>query len=356
MDHKYKHILVCIVVGSGLVPLVRSWEAQRGNLLRVLAYHRIGDPGAESGLLDPDLLSATPELFEQQMHFLADNYRLISILDLFQAIETQEPLPPQSVLVTFDDGYHDFVSVAWPILEYYHVPTILFLPTGPLLSANDLFWWDRLFQGLFTTRSLRLNLPGTGDLPLGTKNQRLKAFTQLKRRIRSLDYHAAMSLVDTVLQELEVIPQTSNLMLNWSEVRFLNSHGCYLCAHTRQHSCLSRIPINDARQDIRDGKMDQLAEIGTIWPIFAYPYGEPCDLCEDLQPILQEEGFKLAVTTIPGINDWAHIDLLRIKRICPSVRHTMAEFQLSLTEIYNFYTVLSGRRKKVEDRSDNNAY
>ena len=128
------------------------------------------------------------------MRFLVDNYRLISILDLLQVIETHEPLPPQSVLVTFDDGYHDFLSVAWPILEHYHVPTILFLPTGPLLSANDLFWWDRLFQGLFTTRSLRLNLPFIGDLRLGTKNQRLKAFTQLKRHIRSLDYHIAMSL------------------------------------------------------------------------------------------------------------------------------------------------------------------
>jgi len=144
------------------------------------------------------------------------------------------------------------------------------------------------------------------------------------------------------LQELEVIPQTSNLMLNWSDARFLNVHGCYLGAHTRQYSCLSRIPINDARQDIRAGKQDQLAEIGTIWPIFAYPYGEPCDLCGDLHPILQEEGFKLAVTTIPGINDWSHIDLLRIKRICPSARHTMAEFQLSLTGIYNFYTTLQG--------------
>jgi peptidoglycan/xylan/chitin deacetylase (PgdA/CDA1 family) len=206
------------------------------------------------------------------------------------------------------------------------------------------------------TCSLRLNLPATGDLPLGTRHQRLEAFARLKSHIRSLDHYAAMSLVDTVLQELNVIPQTSGLLLSWSEARFLNEDGCYLGTHTRQHSCLSRIPINDARQDIRAGKQDQIAEIGTTWPIFSYPYGESCDLSDYLNPILKEEGVKLAVTTIPGINDWSQIDLLRIKRICPSSYHTMAEFQFSLTKIFNLYTAIRGHSFRFPGKNGHTIY
>lgn len=343
MDNKYKHFASRLAVRSGLVPFVRYLEKRRGNLLRVIAYHRIGDPGSESGLLDPALLSASPELFEQQMRFLVENYRLISILDLLQVIEGQQPLPPQSVLVTFDDGYRDFLDIAWPILERYNVPTILFLATGPISSANNLFWWDRLFQGVTKTRCARLNLPTTGDYPLENKNQRLEAFSQLKLYIRGLDYHSAMLLVDTILQELNFVPQTSGLLLNWSDARFLNDHGCYLAAHTRQHACLSRIPRNDVRQEIRAGQQDLLSEIGTIWPIFAYPYGQSWDLCNDFSLILQEEGFKLAVTTIPGINVLSRTDLLRLKRIVPSAHHTLLDFQLFLTGLYDFYATLQTR-------------
>ncbi len=330
------HIVSRLTIQSGLVSFVRYMEARRENLLRVLAYHRIGNPETEDGLLDPDLVSATPEMFEQQMRFLAANYRPLSVPDLLHAIDTRKSLPPQSVLVTFDDGYRDFLDIAWPILECYHIPAVLFVATGFLSSGDHLFWWDRLFQGIFRTRHTKLDLGSVGLFPLETKYQRRHALALLKEQIHRLDYETALSLVDTILQQLEVTPQTSGLVLNWSDARFLHDRGCYLAAHTRAHPVLSRIPISRARQEIRGAQQDIYNEIGTVWPLFAYPHGLTPDVSDDLFPILRDEGVRLAMTLVPGINVLPRTNLFRLKRIPLSPRRTMPAFPLYLTGVFHF--------------------
>jgi peptidoglycan/xylan/chitin deacetylase (PgdA/CDA1 family) len=337
VDNKYIRFGTHVISQSGLLPFVEYLETLRGNLLRILVYHRIGDPGGDIGLLDPSLLSATPEQFEQQMSFLLEHYRVLSIRDLLQAIEAKESLPPKSVMVTFDDGYRNFLETAWPTLERLQVPTLLFLATSSLSSADQLFWWDRLYQGIYRTTYTRLNLPPAGDFPLQTKDQRRDAFNELKRQISCIDFHLAMQLVDRIMETLEVVPETAGIMMNWSDARSLNEYGCYLAAHTRTHPILSRISIDDARQEILGGQQDIRREIGTAWPVFAYPSGHSQDCSDDLLPILNEEGFKVAMTSIPGINVLPRSDLLQLKRTGLSPRLNPLEFRLILTGIYQIY-------------------
>ena len=325
------------VLRSGLLSFLEHQEARYENLLRVLTYHRIGDPQSENGLLDPSLLNATPEMFEQQIRFLVENYRLLSILDLLLAIETRKALPPRSVMITFDDGYRNFLDTAWPILEQYHVPTLLFLATNFISSTDQLFWWDKLYQGISKASYTRLNLLEIGDYPLENGEQRWETFVELKRQISGMDCHFANPLVDTILEELDVIPETTGLLLNWTDARFLNERGCYLASHTRNHLILSKIPCTDASQEIRGGYQDICREIGTAWPVFAYPSGQSQDIDNILLPILKEEGFMIAMTSIPGMNIMSRDNLLRLKRIDLSPRLTMPEFRLLLTGVFHFY-------------------
>ncbi len=337
MDNPVIHAVCRAAVDSGLVSFVRNAERRRGGLLSVLCYHRIGDPEAESGLLDPSLLAGSPEMFKQQMEFLAENYRPISIVELLHAIESRESLPPGAVMVTFDDGYRDFMDIAWPILDHYQIPTLLNLPTAFMSSPDQLFWWDRLFQGIFKTRCQSLSLPSIGNYPLESDDQRWTAFNQLKDGIRCMNPNVGMPMVDVILQELQVTPQTKGLLLNWADARFLSKQGCYLAAHTRHHCALSRISIEEARQEIRAGQEDMLWEIGTTLPVFAYPYGRPEELCDGLPQILREEGFEVAMTTVLGNNVFPGVDPMQLKRIVYSRYHTFAEFQLSLTGMYDLY-------------------
>jgi peptidoglycan/xylan/chitin deacetylase (PgdA/CDA1 family) len=340
MDNKFLSFGAHALVKVRLISLMEKLEARRANLLRILIYHRIGNPEPQDYRLDPTLLSATPQMFEQQMRFVREHYHLLSVVDLLQAIETHEPLPPGSLLVTFDDGYHDFVDTAWPILERYQIPTLMFLATGYLSPPSELYWWDLLYQGICQTRRSRLSLPGGKDFPLEDHAQRWQAFLELKRLLITENGDRFKILLDGILDSLDFVPQTAGLMMNWSEARLLHKQGCHLAAHTRSHVILSSVPAEQAIQQIRDSQQDIYREIGTTLPVLAYPSGHSPDLNQALLPLLHQDGYQLAMSSIPGINAWPQSELLMLKRIGLSTRVDLSEFRLALTGIYHFYCMV----------------
>ena len=91
------------LMGSEALSNLERLEERRTNMLRILDYHRIGDPTDEDGRFDPSLASASPIVFAQQMRFLAENYNIVSLEDVLCAVASRRPLPPRSVLITFDE-------------------------------------------------------------------------------------------------------------------------------------------------------------------------------------------------------------------------------------------------------------
>jgi len=89
----------------------------------VLMYHSVGNSGWE--------FSVTPEIFEKQTRYLKRNdYNFLTAGDLYDIISSKRKLTGKNVLLTFDDGYRDFMTEAVPILNKYGVPAILFIHTN----------------------------------------------------------------------------------------------------------------------------------------------------------------------------------------------------------------------------------
>src|SRR3954451_8252186 len=110
---------------STLLSLAERNVRWHDDYLVVLVYHRVDQPCAHP-MLDPDLISATPEAFDQQMRYLATNYHVVSMAEVLDAFQSGIALPARSVLITFDDAYSDFATYAWPILKTYRLPVTLF--------------------------------------------------------------------------------------------------------------------------------------------------------------------------------------------------------------------------------------
>lgn len=91
----------------------------------VLIYHRVGGgSGTEVDL--------APELFDQQMAWLAASGRAISLddaLDRLAASPSGSPTDGDPVVVTFDDGTADVAEVALPILARHRVPATVYVAT-----------------------------------------------------------------------------------------------------------------------------------------------------------------------------------------------------------------------------------
>ena len=96
---------------------VTSLQLRRGSgLLRMLAYHRVRDL-PQSFKHDPELVSASRAQFLEQMGFVKKHFTPISFLDLERIVDGEMECPANPIIVTFDDGFDDNYSVAFPILE-----------------------------------------------------------------------------------------------------------------------------------------------------------------------------------------------------------------------------------------------
>lgn len=92
----------------------------------VLMYHSIDyEKGNE--------LRVPKEKFKEQMQYLKDNgYTTLTFDELYSFLVNNKPIPEKSVVITFDDGYEDNYSNAYPILKEFGFNATIFIITNAI--------------------------------------------------------------------------------------------------------------------------------------------------------------------------------------------------------------------------------
>jgi peptidoglycan/xylan/chitin deacetylase (PgdA/CDA1 family) len=110
--------------------------------LPILVYH-IVRPSYASDNAAVRALAVTPENFDAQMQYLKDaGYHVVRFGDLESYFASSTPLPSKSVILSFDDGWGDQYTYAFPILEKYHYPATFFVFTNAIDHKGFLTWDD----------------------------------------------------------------------------------------------------------------------------------------------------------------------------------------------------------------------
>lgn len=294
-------------------------------MLRVLTYHRIVARDDES--TTPGIASATVERFAAHVRFLARDFDPVALDDVIRAVLDRAPLPRRAILVTFDDAYRDFASAAWPILKRHTVPATVFVPTAYVGRTGPVFWWDRLYASLMQAERDTLHLPGE-ILPLGTRGERLAAFRNIRNRIKGLTHAEAMQLVDAACSEAgEPAEQPEASVLSWDDLRALAHDGVALASHTHTHPLLNRVSRQRVREEVATSLQALERELGATPPVLSYPNGAHDDAAVDE---LRRSGIEVAFTQLPGLNDPARVDPLRLCRINVTRRTSLPLLKLRL--------------------------
>jgi len=294
-------------------------------VLRVLTYHRVAN-WTDSSPLSPRLISATPDDFRRQVAYLANNYEVVSMAEVLDALQHRRRLSPRSVLITFDDAYSDFKDTAWPILREHRLSATLFVPTAYPDHPEREFWWDRLWRAIMRT-SQGVVRGRKMEVRIDSLEERRAGLRKLHTHIKSLPHAQAMAFVDRICAYCGEIPTAQGAVLNWEELRALAREGVTLGAHTRTHPILTQMPLPEARMEIRSSQEDLHQQIGKISPIFCYPNGA---YNEAILRVMRDEGFLLSLTTEDGFNTLDSADALRLRRINITPRTTPAIFRLRL--------------------------
>ncbi|MDY1549420.1 poly-beta-1,6-N-acetyl-D-glucosamine N-deacetylase PgaB [Luteibacter sahnii] len=135
--------LLFLLVLTGLsFPALAQPEARPQAPLIVLAYHDVRDDVAARADHDPDATS-TDHLIAHFDWLKANGYHMVSLEQVVQAGHGGAPLPPNAVLLTFDDGLKSFYTRVYPLLRAYHYPALaalvgswIDLPDGKRMPYN----------------------------------------------------------------------------------------------------------------------------------------------------------------------------------------------------------------------------
>lgn len=172
-----------IVTTTDAVVTVEAGFALR---VPVLMYHYIRDNVSPSDSLGVSL-SVSTRNFEAQMAYLAANgYHSVTPIDLFFALQSKSGLQGKTVVLTFDDGYEDFYTNAYPILKKYQMRATVFVIVD-WIGRKDYLNADQIKQmhaeGLVDIESHTLNHV---DLPaISLENAQEEIFTS-KTKLEAL--------------------------------------------------------------------------------------------------------------------------------------------------------------------------
>jgi peptidoglycan/xylan/chitin deacetylase (PgdA/CDA1 family) len=249
------------------------------------------------------------------------HFHPVSLSDIAAAIEDRKELPDNSITITIDDGYRNFLLHGHPVFRKHRIPTTLYVVAG-FADGRLWLWPDQIEFALQHTSkdSIHTNINGQAlTLTLTKPEERMEAGHRLRevlkkvpneQRIRFLDGFGDLCGV-----EIPAVPPADRAPMSWDELRAVASEGVEVGCHTATHPILSRVAspadldreISGARQRIEE-------RLGLPVRHFCYPNGRAIDIGDAAIRRVREAGFASAVTTIPGLNS-IHAERLQIKRI-----------------------------------------
>ncbi|MDD4941107.1 MAG: polysaccharide deacetylase family protein [Candidatus Omnitrophica bacterium] len=244
--------------------------------LLIICYHRVlkrEDTGIPAAI---DMFSHV-DTFKEHMEFLSSHYTPVSEQDVIDAFYAGKKFPDFPVWVTFDDGYRDNYTLAYPVLKEFGIPATFFISTGLI-------------------------------------DQEKEAVAGLRKTV-GLDSNAAKAA-----------------FMSWEQIRELSGEGFHIGCHTRSHRILSTLDAAEVEAEISHSKNEIERRIGRPVLAFAYPHGKHADYNAGLCiPLLEKYGFKIAVSTMGGNNDLVkQPDPFELRRVGMSYKEPFGFYKLKV--------------------------
>lgn len=291
--------------------MLRATAAWEGVL--ILNYHRIGDK--HSSLLDRNLWSATEEDFDSQISMISRNFDVIGLDDLDSAFKRQHG---RFVMVTFDDGYQDNYTNAFPILKSHDVPATFFITTG-FLDIPMVPWWDEIAWMVRTSPldALDVNPWTTTPVPFDEPHREV-AIKRLLTIYKGLSGSVTLNYLNFLAEELKTgrcpIQVAQELWMTWDMIREMKQGGMRFGGHTVTHPVLANIPQEQQDYEVGTCRRRLVEELGEPIDAFGYPVGGAKSFNSDTREVLIRHGYKWAFVFMGGYCRPGHQDRLTISR------------------------------------------
>jgi peptidoglycan/xylan/chitin deacetylase (PgdA/CDA1 family) len=276
----------------------------------VVMYHYVRDSAATAF---PEIRALAPQLFEQQLDWLQTRYAVIDLARLEAALNGEEPLPPDAVLLTFDDGLIDHYDTVLPLLRARGLRGTFFLAhnasgESPRLLAVHKVHFLLAHMGAEAFGPAVLEACDAVSARRVPSRQVLGADRWEEADIRAIKHLVSHELpfadAERGLEELfarhigDSAAFAKRLYLSAAMIHEMAAAGMTFGYHTRTHRMLARLSPDEQQQELHAGVEWIRALTGQTTVPFCYPWGGPHTYTRDTLRILRHSGYSLAFNTV----------------------------------------------------------
>jgi len=286
--------------------------------VNIIAYHRVVADIVKAEREAIYGLVVSAETFRRHCEMLKSSFEVVSLEAARDALENRRQAEKPLAVITFDDGYLDFYTVAFPILRALDLPAVNFLPTefvgkGKLLAHDRIFWLFKLATENRISIRAALHRAGienkiiaeiadTSNLLSVTDALVFLPHEQREKVIGELEHELGENFVE---YPIEYQP------LDWAMVNEMAREKIDFGYHTANHVVLTLETDAAFETEITAGKRELERHLNKKAVTFAYPNGQ---YDERVKKNIAAAGFEIAVTTERKINRAGESDLLALGR------------------------------------------
>ena len=277
----------------------------------VLMYHRVLDDQARATSWSHPAIIVSRDTFARQVGLLRRYFTVVEPRDFAAYVCDGQRLPDAACLITFDDGWLDTYTEAWPILKAAGLPSLVFLPSQ-FIGADRMFWREELGRLLFEawTRARTdaafaaraaevLGAHGVEAVLRQPPETARGAIVELTQRQRHQGTAPAPPILEAVraLVGDDRLTTTSDAFMSWTQAREMQAGGVTFGAHGVSHRLLTSLPEADAAREAVESRARIEQELQGPVDAFSYPNGNWNDA---VARAVAGAGFRVAYSTDPG--------------------------------------------------------
>lgn len=273
-------------------------------------------------------------LFREQIEFMKENFNIVCMEQVIDAVQGKSSLPENALLLTFDDGYIDNYTYAMPILEEAKVQGSFFIPgktftTHQLLDVNKIHYIlasaeiNELMKDVCAKmdyyRGQEYDFPSNQDLinEYAKPNRFDSAETIFVKRMlqTALPEKLRNKMSSELFEKYVGVTEEQlayELYMTEEQIRTMKRHGMFIGIHGYDHYWLGNLSTEQMHEDIdkalevMDGFVDR-----KCW-VMNYPYG---NYSEDVLKYVCGKGACVGLTTAVQIADLKRDRALELPRL-----------------------------------------
>lgn len=279
----------------------------------VYMFHRVSP--ADGALAVIDELRVSPEFFKQFLMSKQDKIQFVSLDDAVDIIKGNKKINKSFGVITFDDGYEDNYTYAYPILKELGIPFTIYVSVD-LVNDHAPIWNYPLLIEKIVRKNDELVLGNGKSLKSRSLTEKNAVFLHLKSWLFSLPYSSLHEEFVGAFKNYLTDDVFEINTLTWVQIQDMaNDPLCTIGSHTMSHC---RLAIKDAdilMYELKNSKDILSDKIGKNVEHLSYPYGWITDVSNEAAEMAKRVGYKSAFHSFGGPVREKDKDLYHLKRI-----------------------------------------